>query len=223
MGNSPRCPLCRSHATDIYHSDPARDYYQCGHCRLVFVPERFLLPPDREKSIYDLHQNSLDDEGYRSFLDRLFTPMHAVLKPGSYGLDFGSGPGPTLSVMFSEAGHDIAIYDYFYANNPLVFDDEYDFITATEVIEHLHTPGQELERLWGLLKPGGLLGIMTKRVRNRDVFAGWHYKNDPTHVCFFSRYTFDWLAARWDAERYYPAGDVVIFRKPGAEGHGTRT
>jgi len=213
MGNEQHCPLCLSPDTDIYYSEPARDYYQCCICRLVYVPGRFLLSPDQEKAVYDKHLNTPEDEGYRAFLSRLYTPMLDELDPGSFGLDFGSGPGPTLSVMFNESGHDMEIYDHFYADNPSVFDSQYAFITATEVLEHLYTPGRELERLWACLEPGGLLGIMTKRVRNRHVFSVWHYKNDPTHVCFYSRHTFDWLAGKWEAEVRYPAGDVVIFRK----------
>jgi Methyltransferase domain len=214
MDRAQPCPLCSSSETDVYFSEPARDYYQCCVCRLVFVSTPFLLSPDQEKAVYDQHQNSSEDEAYRAFLNRLYEPVNDKLSSDSYGLDFGSGPGPTLSVMFSEAGHDMELYDYFYEDNPTVFDNQYDFITATEVLEHLYAPGRELERLWECLEPGGLLGIMTKRVRNRDVFAGWHYKNDPTHVCFYSRHTFDWLAGKWEAEVRYPAGDVVIFRKP---------
>ncbi|MEA1890832.1 MAG: class I SAM-dependent methyltransferase [Pseudomonadota bacterium] len=213
MGNIHQCPLCLSEDTEIYYTEPVRDYYQCHSCHLVFVPYSFLLSAEQEKAIYDCHQNSPDDEAYRDFLRRLFEPMRVELEAGSHGLDFGAGPGPTLSVMFDEAGFNMVIYDHFYANQPGVFDTVYDFITATEVMEHLHAPGREFERLWRHLKPGGLLGIMTRCLPDRDDFAGWHYKNDPTHVCFYSPGTFNWLAGKWGAEVSYPADDVVLFRK----------
>ncbi len=107
----------------------------------------------------------------------------------------------------------MVIYDYFYANNVSIFKNSYDFITTSEVVEHLHQPQQELERLWSILKPGGLLGIMTKRVHNREAFMTWHYKNDLTHVCFFSEATFQWLAKKWNAELKLPDKDVVLFTK----------
>ncbi len=209
-----RCPLC--HAEDIhetYHRDSHRDYHRCPICQLVFVPPDQYLSPQQERGQYDLHQNSPEDQGYRQFLSRLFLPMQERLSPGSHGLDFGSGPGPTLSVMFQEAGHSMVLYDHFYAHDLSVFTYQYDFITATEVLEHLHHPHHELNRLWERLKPGGSLGIMTKLTPDRASFPKWHYKNDPTHVCFYSRSTFQWLATRWNSNLTFLDPDVMMFFK----------
>ena len=87
---------------------------------------------------------------------------------------------------------------------------QYDFICATEVVEHLHHPGQELARLWALLGPGGWLGVMTKLVRDHAAFAGWHYKNDPTHVCFFSEMTWQWWARERGACLELLGADVIL-------------
>ena len=182
---------------------------------MVFVPPEQFLSAERERAVYDRHENSPNDEGYRQFLSRMFEPLAERLATGSRGLDFGSGPGPTLSIMFEEAGHTMAIYDPFYAPDPAPLDKQYDFITATEVVEHLHHPRRELDRLWSCLEPGGLLGIMTKRVIDRDAFSRWHYKNDPTHACFFSTETFEWLAGYWQAELTIVGDDVVLFGKAG--------
>ena len=208
------CPLCRAaDVSEPYYQDNRRDYFLCRTCRLVFVPSVQFLSAADEKAAYDLHQNSPDDPAYRRFLSRLFVPLQARVSPGSRGLDFGSGPGPTLSVMFEEIGHCMSIYDHFYAQNPSALEQPYDFITATEVLEHLHHPRQELDRLWALLKPGGSLGIMTKLVRDREAFARWHYKNDLTQVSFFSRPTFEWLAGLWRAELTFAGDDVMLFAK----------
>jgi len=207
------CPLCGSLQTVPFHQDRRREYDRCRTCRLVFVPPRYYLSRQKEKAEYDLHQNQPDDPGYRRFLSRLFLPLQECLAPGSQGLDFGSGPGPTLSVMLAEAGHDVTLYDPFYAPHPAVLTRRYDFITASEVVEHLHQPGPELDRLYRLLRSGGLLGIMTKQVIDRAKFAGWHYKNDPTHVCFFSQAAFVWLTKKWNARLDIVAPDVIIIRK----------
>ncbi|ATJ83543.1 class I SAM-dependent methyltransferase [Halomonas beimenensis] len=207
------CPLCASADHAPYHRDARRDYLQCRQCDLVFVPSHQRLSPAEEKAVYDQHENSPEDAGYRRFLARLFDRLAARLAPGARGLDFGAGPGPTLSVMFEEAGHPMAIYDPFYAPDERVLTGRYDFITATEVVEHLFAPGRELGRLAGLLAPGGWLGLMTKRVRSAEAFTGWHYILDPTHVCFFSEATFRWLAERLDMAVTFPADDVVLLQR----------
>lgn len=207
-----RCPLCKASEGRLFFQD-SRDYFRCSVCSLAFVLPHQFLSTKEEKSVYDLHKNSPDDPGYRRFLTRLFDPMVQRLTPNSYGFDFGSGPGPTLSAMFEEAGHSMEIYDPFYAPDIKLLQEQYDFIVASEVVEHLHHPGQELDRLWSCLKPNGLLGIMTKRVIDQQAFSKWHYKNDPTHVCFFSTETFQWLADYWHATLTIPEDDVVIFAK----------
>lgn len=179
----------------------------------MFLDEEFRPTPEDERRHYDLHENDPADMGYRRFLSRLFVPMNERLPTGSEGLDFGSGPGPTLSVMFTKAGHQVRIYDPFYSPDETVFESRYDFITASEVVEHLHSPGQELKRLWSLLRPGGRLGIMTKRVRDRAAFRTWHYRQDPTHVSFFSLDTFAWLAEQWRGELIVPGDDVVLIQR----------
>jgi len=207
------CPLCLSVESAFFHRDKQREYLRCRQCALVFVPTQSHLSKADEKSYYDLHQNSPLDLGYRTFLERLSKPLLEQLKPGSQGLDFGSGPGPTLSLMLEEAGHSVELYDPFYAPDNGVFTHQYDFITSSEVVEHLQAPGRELKRLWALLKPGGVLAIMTKRVIDQAAFSSWHYKNDPTHIVFFSEQTFNWLSKSWQVEPVYCGTDVVFFNK----------
>ncbi|SDS47337.1 Methyltransferase domain-containing protein [Halopseudomonas xinjiangensis] len=206
------CPLCGAHSAEYFRD--RRSYLQCQTCALVHVPPPWHLDPGQEHAEYELHQNDPEDPGYRQFLSRLATPLLDRLPPHSHGLDFGCGPGPALAAMLEERGHSVALYDLFYHPDASTLESRYDFITATEVIEHLAHPRKELERLWRLVKPGGWLGIMTKRVRDRDAFAHWHYKNDPTHIAFFSEATFKWLAEALDAELTILQPDVVLLRKP---------
>jgi hypothetical protein len=55
---------------------------------------------------------------------------------------------------------------------------------------------------------------MTKLVTDAEAFADWHYKLDPTHVCFFSRATFGWWANQTGCEIDFIGRDVVLLRKP---------
>jgi len=207
------CPLCGCSQSSVFHQDKNRPYLRCERCSLIFVPPTHYLSPQAEKAEYDLHENSPTDVGYRRFLSRIFEPLNARLAPNSSGLDFGCGPGPTLSVLFEEAGHTVAIYDPFYANHPNVFEQTYDFITATEVVEHLHAPRQEIDRLWNQLRPSGFLGFMTKLALDQAAFASWHYKADLTHVCFFSQETFHWLAHSLQADLTIIGQDVILLQK----------
>lgn len=207
------CSLCQTQNARLFYRDLARDYFRCSNCQLIFVPPEQFPSRVKEKGEYDLHRNLPEDKGYRSFLGRLFIPVKERLPPGNLGLDFGCGPGPTLSKMFEEAGYPMSLYDPFYANNPSTLGKTYDFITASEVVEHLHFPRRDLNKLWGCLKPGGILAIMTKLALGRQDFQNWHYKNDITHVHFFSRTTFEWLAKQWQADLTFAGKDVILLGK----------
>ncbi|GAL29258.1 putative methyltransferase [Vibrio variabilis] len=207
------CPLCSGQSVHHYHSDKKRDYLQCSRCELVFVPRAQRLDAVSEKAHYDLHNNDPQDKGYRRFLSRLADPILQRIAPGSKGLDFGCGPGPTLSLMLTEQGHDMALYDLYYYPDKSVLDNSYDVVTATEVIEHLYEPNQVWQQWLSLIKPGGWLGLMTKLVIDVDAFAKWHYKNDQTHVVFFSRATFLYLAERDGLDIEFIGNDVILLRK----------
>ncbi len=207
------CPLCRSMDTTAYTKDKYRRYFICTKCALVFVPENDHVSEQQEKARYDQHNNHPDDPGYRKFLNRLLIPMCHRLPAGASGLDFGCGPGPALASMFREQGFDMAVYDKFYATDDRVLGQSFDFITATEVLEHLRQPGPELACLWQHLKTCGILGIMTKLVKNKAAFDTWHYKRDPTHICFFSAATFDWLADFLQASVELIGNDVILIHK----------
>lgn len=213
MAEETHCPLCGSAGVTLYFEDARRPYYLCGCCALVYVPPRCYLDRAAERAEYLLHENDPRDPGYRAFLSRLADPLVARLPAGARGLDFGCGPGPALALLLRERGFTVSLYDSFFAPAHAALEARYDFVTATEVVEHLHRPGVELARLWGLLRPGGCLGLMTKLVLGRDAFARWHYKDDPTHVCFFSRATFEWWAAAHAAAPEFIGADVILLRK----------
>lgn len=210
------CPLCgqsQARNAPLFARDSRREYQRCQRCLLVWVPPLFFLSSAREKAEYDLHENVTEDPGYRRFLARLADPLFSCLEPGARGLDFGCGPGPALAAMLEERGFRVSLYDIYYQPDREALQESYDFITATEVVEHLHRPGDELARLWSLLRPGGVLGIMTKRVTDPEAFLRWHYKNDPTHVCFFSAETFGWWAEQYRARLQFPGPDTVLLFK----------
>ena len=72
----------------------------------------------------------------------------------------------------------------------------FDLVLAIDVLEHLAAPQEVLQRLVGLLKPGGLLVACIPNVAHVWVFANllaqtWPQKDsgifDRTHLRFFAR------------------------------------
>ena len=210
---SAACLLCETNQKLVFFSDAEREYYRCSCCDLIFVPREYHLSEIDQRARYDSHNNDPGDLRYRNFFKQLLVPLLAILPSNSYGLDFGSGPGPTLSLMLEEWGHNVDLYDKFYAQNDAVFQNRYDFITATEVVEHLPNPLRDLEVLVKILQKGGILAIMTEIVSPQLDFTNWYYKNDPSHVCFYSEKTFLYLANLLGLEIMTLSERVIVLRK----------
>ena len=214
MTKSPaHCPLCGNYQVAHYFQDSRRDYWQCGNCKLVFVGKNQHLTEADEKQRYDLHENSIEDTGYCSFLEKLLNPLSQRLPKTAEGLDFGCGPGPTLSLLLEQRGFKVACYDKYYAADEYLLEKQYDFITSTEVLEHLREPKQVLERLISNLKPHAYLGVMTQLLPEVSKFSEWHYKKDQTHICFYSDDTFTWIAKHWRLALEILDRDVIILQR----------
>lgn len=211
MKSSEACVLCHSSTLEWYFTDKRRQYHQCQVCELVQVKAEYHLSEEAEKAEYDKHDNHIADLGYQRFLSRCLDPVLDRVTKQCSGLDFGCGEGQVLSQMAKAKGYQMANYDLYYANDPQRLTVQYDFITMTEVLEHIHQSHLVLTQLKSLLKSKGLLAVMTKRVKNRQAFSQWHYKNDPTHICFYSETAFRWLAEHFDWHLEIISDDVVIF------------
>ncbi len=215
MRPASRCPLCERRETSTpFARDESREYLVCSNCDLVFVPPQFHPGPAAERQRYDLHQNDPEDPGYRAFLSLLIEPLRATLPEGAAGLDFGCGPTTALTGLLEEAGFRMSRFDPFYAPGRGVLQRAYDFVTCTEAAEHFFDPAREWALLVTLVRPGGWLGIMTL-LREQDVdFAQWWYRRDFTHVAFYSRRTFEWLARRDGLALAIHGASVVLLGKP---------
>lgn len=217
MKSPTACPLCDGVGVAHYHRDRVRDYWHCDGCDLVFVDSADFLGAEAEKALYDLHENTIDDEGYVRFLGRTLEPLRGIVREGAKGLDFGSGPAPVLAELMRQNGFPMQVYDPFYAPDTAVLRrSHYDFITCTEVVEHFHRPAREFDTLASLLAPGGVLAVMTKRVLGPDRFRSWHYKNDPSHVMFYSAACLGYLANALQLELQIVDADVVFLLKQDA-------
>ncbi len=206
------CPLCAGTPRAFLRAD-GRDYLRCGTCALTFVPASQHADAARERARYAEHRNAPFDPGYRSFLDRLLAPLCAQLTPGAEGLDYGCGPGPAASMMLAERGFPTRDYDPHFFPDEAALSRKYDFLVCTEVLEHLRRPAEDLSRLDRLLKPGGLLGVMTGVLEDDAAFPGWWYRKDFTHIGFYRPETLAWIAGRFGWTLTRPSRDAALFRK----------
>jgi 2-polyprenyl-3-methyl-5-hydroxy-6-metoxy-1,4-benzoquinol methylase len=178
----------------------------------VYAERAEILPPERLKERYRLHENGIDNEGYRAFLSRALDAARPYWRPGARGLDFGCGPGPTLSRLAEREGLVMTDYDPLFFDVPL--QGPYDVVFSTECFEHFEDPSREIARVAALLREGGVLCVMTELWNEATDFGSWYYAADPTHVCFYSKETLDHVCRRFGLTLL--AGDgkrVFVFSK----------
>lgn len=207
------CCVCRSTAARPFS---LAGYFRCDVCEATFLDRALLPTATQAKAIYDLHENDPDDQRYTDFLARLADPLLARLGAAKEGLDYGCGPGPALAQMIAKRGHSVALYDPIYAPNEDALKRQYDFVTATEVIEHFTDPADDFAKLVALVKPGGWLALMTCFQTDDSRFEHWHYRRDPTHVVFYREHTLRTLAAKHGFTCEIPVKDVALLLKHGA-------
>jgi SAM-dependent methyltransferase len=216
------CPLCLvSGQTTEVHGADRRRYYLCGNCSLIFTDPEHDLSPAEAKAFYLTHENSSENSGYVNFLNRVVQPMLAHLDRGMRGLDYGCGPGPTVSLLVQRQGIACDDYDPLFADRPLR--PPYDFIFSTECFEHFRRPEVELRRISSLLRPAGLLGVMTERWTTLEAFANWYYTRDPTHVCFYHAKTLDFVCRQFSFTPVWMDASRVAILRRNSSGSDTST
>ena len=206
------CALCDGQKVNEFCSAGNRRFLRCNNCSYIFLNPSDRLNLEEEKKRYDLHQNHPDDMEYRSFLNQLITVLENYIPSGN-GLDYGCGPAPVLSLMLKEKGFSMNNYDPFYFPSMDSFDQKYDLITSTEALEHFYSPKKELTKMASLLKDGGVLGVMTEFFSEEMDFKTWYYKNDPTHVGFFSKESLSFIAQELNLKVNFFGKRVAIFFK----------
>ena len=192
MHEKENCSLCNI-LSPIFHITDERYYLKCPNCQGIFMSKQFLPDDNFEIDRYTTHNNDVYDPRYREFVSPITKGILNDFNKTHQGLDFGSGTGPVITVVLKEQGYSIESYDPYFDNRPDVLTKTYDYIACCEVVEHFHLPSLEFEKLKSLLKPNGKLYIMTDLLNDEKKFEDWYYKNDPTHVFFYQKTTFDWI------------------------------
>jgi len=206
------CIICTS-PTYLDTDQKGRIFHFCPKCRFISLDHSFHLTPSEEKKRYDLHNNSSDNPGYIQWLSR-FAEIAVIpyVTTDKRILDFGSGPNPLLKELLELKGYSVDIYDRYFHDYP--YSGCYDMIISTEVIEHLKSPLKILESLKESLNEGGYLSLKTAFHPDEDsAFLKWWYKEDSTHISFFSMKTFEYISGKTGLKMHFCDRDSIMLFK----------
>ena len=190
-----------------------RAYLKCKSCTSIFVDPTDLYSHADEKARYLEHNNDVFDEGYRNFVNPIINAVTNKFEPHHLGLDFGSGTGPVISQVLKEKGFSIEQYDPFFQNNISLLDKKYDYIVSCEVIEHFYNPLKEFDLLCEMLNRDGELICMTHIYSEEINFKKWYYKDDPTHVFFYTQKAFEFIKSEFNLSELIIENRLVRFVK----------
>lgn len=206
------CPLC-NHCADFFVQDKKRAFYACPQCGLIFADSKSYLMPNLERQHYGRAQKKSKQKQLTQFilplLDQISLQQTGTLK----GLNFGRVLDEQSQQTILNTGNLVNQYDPFFAADQSVLKQHYDFVCCYRVFEHFRHPHREWMLLNQLIKPGGWLAISTPLLTDKDHFAKWHYKNNPTHVSFYQQATFEYLAFNSDFELLFASKDLVLMQK----------
>ena len=187
----------------------------CGHMQLASMPADAVLAEAYEEASSDDYVE--EEAGQRATAAGVLASVEAHVRARPRpDLSAGSPPAPRLldlgcwvGFLLAEAGDrgwaavgvepsefasgyarsrglDVRTEDLFEADLPA---SSFDAVVLGDVIEHLPRPGDALDRIAGLLAPGGILALMVPDAGSRLARAmgrRW-WSVIPTHVQYFTR------------------------------------
>lgn len=186
------CPLCNN-LSKLYCTHKKREFLQCSNCSSVFLHPDYYTTLDKEVAHYKTHNNDPFDIRYQNFVSPVVNTILNNFRKEDKGLDFGSGTGSPIVKMLQDNEYDISQYDLFFHPDTTVLQQQYNYISCTEVAEHFKEPYNEFKQLKNLLLPKGKLLLMTVLFDEKSDFSTWYYKDDPTHVFFYHPKAFEWI------------------------------
>jgi len=185
------CPLCRRAGRPAARAH-GRDFYHCRECDLIWIPPAQHLDAGGQRTRYLAHENTIDDADYVALLSRPIELLRRHCPDAHRVLDYGSGPTPVLVELLRRAGYEAVGYDPLFSPDADL-SRPFDAVVSIETFEHFADPHGEIERIGGLLAPGGCLIISTCFHAGPQTVADWWYARDATHVSFYSDTTMDWI------------------------------
>ena len=244
------CTLCGAAGLPLFYTQGDRRqyrFYRCPRCRLVVYDgaagvnqEKYVL------SALDPEAPTRQNRGHR----QTYAFLRRYARPPGRLLDLGCGDG-TVLYLARRDGWEVLGVELFPEQTALVrerlgldvvtsdilsYDVEpmtYDVVVLTHVLEHLSDPLAAMEKIRGLLKPGGVgvlefpnIDALDARVRRLLDRLGIHRRAYaaayvPGHVHEFCRASFEFAAARaglgvarWETYAVHPLKYLVYRHAP---------
>lgn len=221
MEENPTCYLCKTPSPKLAFKKLGHEIYQCvnSHCRLYFLKfedsyntfikeyysKGFFKGDKRLRAYADYEGDKLvEQKNMTRYLRRIIQ-----FKKHGKILDVGCAMGFLLELAsqkgFDTYGIDVSDYAVKIAQkkfgnkiqlSPLshatLKEKFFDVITMFDLIEHLKTPREDLQKLRNSLKDDGILIIQTGDVESlwaKRMKKNWHFFAPPQHLFFFSQNT----------------------------------
>ncbi len=110
-------------------------------------------------------------------------------------------------------------WDLFFDNEKKLLLEKSDLVLCLEVAEHFEEPAEGFSALSKLCAENGFVAVGTspvkKDVESPDGFSSWWYKDDITHVSFYTEVAAELCGSRAGLDYVGMASDrVFIFQKP---------
>ncbi len=215
-----QCPFCNNDSF-IEENIQNKRYLQCVPsnsnvgCGGFFLYPDFFAQLNEQKERYMLHTNSLgaksETNGYRKYLEKFLATVLDYEKTKVLNgevrrlFDYGSGPSPALVELLGEYSRDLAFvneveikhWDPFFYPEGDFFSNGADIVFCLEVIEHFENPIEGFQGLARACSYGGLVAVKTMIAPSTfEQFAKWWYKDDFTHVSFYTNESVEHCARR---------------------------
>ncbi|MDD3478074.1 MAG: class I SAM-dependent methyltransferase [Candidatus Izemoplasmatales bacterium] len=211
-----KCVICANECAPLINPKTEEQFWHCPDCDTYVKESQYYLSPVEEKKVYLRHHNSFEQKDYVAYLEDFVERGVLPYSKPSRLLEYGCGATPVLSkILESKYHYQVTKYDKYFFPQTKYLTQKFDVITSTEVIEHIEDP-DALFREWStLLKPGGILAVMTLfHPKNHDSFFAWWYIRDLSHIRFFTKKTFEMLAEKYQLSILYcDEKRIIVFQK----------
>ena len=210
-----QCPLCSSDSKHYITVD-SYSYNHCNQCNHIWLDSTHYLKEVEESERYLLHNNNADNISYVNYLTRIYNECEKYAPKSSLEsgvVDYGCCAEEVMVKVIEKSGYEGYGYDPLFnivvpLNNLPV-----GVVIASESVEHFYNPLTEFKQIHSWLKPGGTLFIKTSLTDTVDDFGSWWYRKDPTHVQFFSRQSFQFIAETIGFRLLFAEKNTVVLEK----------